>query len=158
MPPKTLALNQIPPTTSKTKMVQAWIRLSMLSASARLPIPARVNSMFVCSGVSTLWLSSNMISNRWLNKRKAHWQRLEQLLDSAEHGLGNLSGQELQELGLLYRQTASDLSTVAEDRTSASFAGYLNRLLGRCHNFLYAGIPAEGNRLIRFFAIDYPRA
>ncbi|HEX4749476.1 MAG TPA: stage II sporulation protein M [Bryobacteraceae bacterium] len=99
-----------------------------------------------------------MISNRWLNKRKEHWQRLEQLLDSAERGLRNLSGQELQELGLLYRQTASDLSTVAEDRTSAGFAGYLNRLLGRCHNFLYAGIPAEGNRLMRFFVIDYPRA
>jgi uncharacterized membrane protein SpoIIM required for sporulation len=99
-----------------------------------------------------------MISNRWLNKRKEHWRRLEQLLDSAERDLKNLSGHELQELGLLYRQTASDLSTVAEDRTSAGFATYLHRLLGRCHNFLYAGIPAEGNRLVRFFVIDYPRA
>lgn len=98
-----------------------------------------------------------MISNRWLNKRKAHWRRLEQLLDSADRDLRNLTGQELQELGLLYRQTASDLATVLEDRASAGFATYLNRLLGRCHNFLYAGKPAEGNRLLRFFAIDYPR-
>ncbi len=98
-----------------------------------------------------------MVSNRWLNKRKAHWQRLERLLDSAERGLRNLNGQELQELGLLYRQTASDLSTVLEDRTSAGFAGYLNRLLGRCHNFLYAGAPVDSKTLIRFWVVEYPR-
>ncbi len=97
-----------------------------------------------------------MISNRWLSKRKAHWKRLEQLLDSADRGLRHLTGQELQELGLLYRQTASDLATVAEDRTSAGFATYLNRLLGRCHNFLYAGQPAQGKRLIRFYVVEYP--
>ena len=78
------------------------------------------------------------------------------MLDSAERNLSNLSGQELQELGLLYRQTASDLSAVVEDRTSTHFANNLNQLLGRCHNFLYAGHPAEGKRLIRFYLVEYP--
>ena len=98
-----------------------------------------------------------MISNRWLNKRKAHWERLEQLLNSAKQGLNHLSGAELQELGLLYRQTASDLSAVLEDRTSAHFATYLNHLLGRCHNFLYAGGQAEAKKLVRFYRSEYPR-
>jgi uncharacterized membrane protein SpoIIM required for sporulation len=98
-----------------------------------------------------------MISNRWLSKRKAHWQRLEQLLNSADRGLRKLSGQELQELALLYRQTASDLAAVAEDRTSAGFASYLNQLLGRCHNLLYSGKVGEGKRLIHFYVVEYPQ-
>lgn len=97
-----------------------------------------------------------MISNRWLNKRKAHWRRLEQLLDLADRGLRKLTGQELQELGLLYRQTASDLAAVLEDRTSAGFAAHLNHLLGRCHNLLYAANHGEGKRLFRFYLSEYP--
>jgi uncharacterized membrane protein SpoIIM required for sporulation len=98
-----------------------------------------------------------MISNRWLNKRKAHWERLEQLLNTANRGVERLNGKELEELGLLYRQTASDLAAVLEDRTSAAFATYLNHLLGRCHNFLYAGNQTEGKRLVRFYLREYPR-
>jgi uncharacterized membrane protein SpoIIM required for sporulation len=97
-----------------------------------------------------------MISNRWLNKRKAHWDRLEQLLNTANRGVDRLNGKELEELGLLYLQTASDLSAVLEDRTSATFATYLNHLLGRCHNFLYAGNQTEGKRLVRFYLREYP--
>ena len=98
-----------------------------------------------------------MISNRWLNKRKAYWKRLENLLDAADRDLRSLSGMELQELGLLYRQTASDLAVVAEDRTSTGFSAYLNQLLGRCHNFLYAGNPTEHKGIFRFYAREYPR-
>lgn len=98
-----------------------------------------------------------MISNRWLNKRKAHWARLEELLNTANGGIRRLNGKELEELGLLYRQTASDLSAVLEDRTSATFASYLNHLLGRCHNFLYAANQTEGKRLVRFYLREYPK-
>lgn len=97
-----------------------------------------------------------MISNRWLATRKTRWQRLESLLNSADRSLRNLSGPQLEELGLLYRQTASDLATVVEDRTSASYANYLNHLLARCHNFLYAADSGQGNRLIKFFLVEYP--
>ncbi len=71
--------------------------------------------------------------------------------------MNNLTGAELQEFGLLYRQTASDLSTVLEDRSSAHFASYLNHLLGRCHNFLYAGHRTEGKGLLAFYRNEYPR-
>ncbi|MBV8197093.1 MAG: stage II sporulation protein M [Candidatus Eremiobacteraeota bacterium] len=98
-----------------------------------------------------------MISKRWLARRQAHWERLENLLDAAERGLRRLNGRELQELGLLYRQTASDLAAVVEDRSSARYATYLNQLLGRCHNFLYAAGASDRNRLIRFYLVEYPR-
>lgn len=99
-----------------------------------------------------------MISTRWLEKRKPHWQRLEQLVDrSGRRGVAALNHDELQELGLLYRQTASDLATVREDITSRPFSGYLNQLLARAHNLIYMGRSADWGGVLRFFSDTYPR-
>ena len=81
-----------------------------------------------------------MISTRWLEKRKPYWSRLETLVNQSQaRGISALSHRELQELGLLYRQTASDLASVREDVTTAQLAEYLNQLLGRAHNLIYMG-------------------
>jgi uncharacterized membrane protein SpoIIM required for sporulation len=99
-----------------------------------------------------------MISTRWLAKRKRHWQRLEQLVDrSGRRGVAALGHDELQELGLLYRQTASDLATVREDITSRPFTSYLNQLLARAHNLIYMGRRPNWGGIIRFYADTYPR-
>ena len=99
-----------------------------------------------------------MISTRWLEKRKPYWSRLEQLVDrSGRRGIGTLSHQELQELGLLYRQTASDLAAVREDVTSRPLAYYLNQLLGRAHNLIYMGYRPKLSGLVRFYTETYPR-
>jgi uncharacterized membrane protein SpoIIM required for sporulation len=99
-----------------------------------------------------------LISTRWLDKRKPHWARLEQLLDqSARKGLSSLGRSELQELGLLYRQIAADLATLREDRGSANFARYLNQLLARAHNIIYSAQKASPSAIFRFFAVTYPR-
>ena len=97
-----------------------------------------------------------MISNRWLEGRKVHWERLETLLRRAQSGLSRLNGAELQELGLLYRQTASDLSTVNEDPSSAQLAAYLNHLLGRSHNLLYLGQRPTHRGIVGFYRDTYP--
>jgi uncharacterized membrane protein SpoIIM required for sporulation len=62
----------------------------------------------------------------------------------------------LQELGLLYRQTASDLATVREDITSRSFSSYLNQLLARAHNLIYMGRRPDWGGIVRFFVDTYP--
>jgi len=81
-----------------------------------------------------------MISTRWLEKRKPYWSKLEMLLNqSAKNGLKSLSRSELQELSLLYRQTAADLAAIREDRGSVHFARYVNQLLVRAHNTIYSG-------------------
>ncbi|HUJ33408.1 MAG TPA: stage II sporulation protein M [Candidatus Acidoferrum sp.] len=98
-----------------------------------------------------------MISNRWLEKRRSHWTRLEQLVDaSGRRGVSALSAAELQELALLYRQTASDLSTVREDPTGSQLSFYLNRLLGRAHNLIYMGRKAKIKGIWTFFKDTYP--
>jgi uncharacterized membrane protein SpoIIM required for sporulation len=100
-----------------------------------------------------------MISTRWLEKRKPYWSKLETLLgQSANNGLKSLSRSELQELSLLYRQTAADLAAIREDRGSVHFARYVNQLLVRAHNTIYSGRRASPAGIFSFFWHAYPAA
>jgi uncharacterized membrane protein SpoIIM required for sporulation len=100
-----------------------------------------------------------MISTRWLEKRKPHWAKLESLLNqSTGSGLRSLSRSDLQELSLLYRQTAADLAAIREDRGSVHYARYLNQLLVRAHNTIYSGHRASPMAVVSFFTKTYPAA
>ena len=72
-------------------------------------------------------------------------------------GVSALSHRELQELGLLYRQTASDLAVVREDASSKQLALYLNQLLGRGHNLIYHGHKTKVSAIVRFYGVTYPQ-
>lgn len=98
-----------------------------------------------------------MISTRWLEKRRPHWNRLEQLVTvSGRMSVTALTPAELQELALLYRQSASDLSTVREDPTSTQLAIYLNQLLGRAHNLIYMGRRTDRRGIWTFYKDVFP--
>lgn len=99
----------------------------------------------------------SMISSRWIEKRKPHWLRLEQLVDaSRQRSISVLRPEELQELALLYRQIASDLSVVREDAAGKQLATYLNRLLGRAHNLIYMGRRASSGGIWTFYKDTFP--
>jgi uncharacterized membrane protein SpoIIM required for sporulation len=98
-----------------------------------------------------------MVSNRWLEKRKPFWARLEQLVDRSSKGVASLSHSELQELGLLYRQTASDLAAVREDVSGRQLSTYLNQLLGRAHNLIYLGRKPKVSGIVLFYRDTYPQ-
>ena len=99
-----------------------------------------------------------MISTYWIEKRKPYWSRLEQLLDrSASKGLRFLSRAELQDLSLLYRQTAADLAAVGEDPSSLHYSRYLAQLLARAHHTIYSRRQVSAVSAIRSFYIAYPR-
>jgi len=98
-----------------------------------------------------------MISVSWLKRRQPYWTRLESLLgDIQRHGLHALGRDELRELGLLYRQTATDLSAVRGDPSSLQQSRYLNQLLGRAHNIVYSGQKKTVGRMAQFFWNEYP--
>jgi uncharacterized membrane protein SpoIIM required for sporulation len=100
-----------------------------------------------------------MISTRWIEKRKPYWAKLESLLNqSANGGLKALSRSDLQELSLLYRQTAADLAAIREDLASVHFARYVNQLLVRAHNTIYSGHRASALKALSFFWTTYPAA
>ncbi len=97
------------------------------------------------------------LSNSWIQKRRPHWDRLAQLLAIADqNGLKQLSRSELQELALLYRQVAADLSVLRQDTTARTFATYVNQLLARAHHIIYSGRKANLLTLFRFLRDDYP--
>jgi len=99
-----------------------------------------------------------MITNLWMDYRKHNWNRLDALLRQVESSsVKSLTTTELRELGLLYRQAAADLSTVRSDRTSRTLEQYLNRLVGRAHNFVYSGKRISAMSLWNFIAHGYPR-
>jgi len=99
-----------------------------------------------------------MISNLWIDLRKDNWNRLDALLRQVESvGVKSLPHAELREFGLLYRQAAADLSSVRSDKSSRSLEQYLNRLVGRAHNFVYSGERITAMSLWRFLAHGYPR-
>jgi len=98
-------------------------------------------------------------SSRWISKRRPFWNRLTELVElSGRSGIRKLSHSELQELGLLYRQTASDLAAVREDPSEQGLARGLNQLLSRAHNLLYAGRRHSGWGIVKFYLEDFPRA
>lgn len=98
-----------------------------------------------------------MVSIHWLEQHKPHWERLEHLVRLSKNGLAGLNHQDLQELGLLYRQTAADLSVVVEDASSAQLAAYLKQLLGRSHNLIYMGHRPKAGGIVSFYVKTYPR-
>jgi uncharacterized membrane protein SpoIIM required for sporulation len=99
-----------------------------------------------------------MISNLWIDVRKDNWNRLEVLLRHVEsHGVKSLSRPELRDFGLLYRQAAADLSSVRADHSSRSLEHFLNRLVGRAHNFVYSGEQISPRSVWMFLAHGYPR-
>jgi uncharacterized membrane protein SpoIIM required for sporulation len=99
-----------------------------------------------------------VISTRWLQKRRPYWARLDELLARSEKGgVRALSPGELQELALLYRQTASDLATVREDPASRVLSQSLNQLLGRAHNRIYMGRRAKAGGIVTFYRDVFPQ-
>jgi uncharacterized membrane protein SpoIIM required for sporulation len=99
-----------------------------------------------------------MPSARWLNKRRPYWERLTELIArSGRSGVRTLSHKELQELGLLYRQAASDLAAVREDPLEQGLARNLNQLMARAHNMLYAGRRHSASGMVHFYGSEFPR-
>jgi uncharacterized membrane protein SpoIIM required for sporulation len=99
-----------------------------------------------------------VISSRWLQKRRPYWTRVDELTARSEKGgIRALSHNELRELAVLYRQTASDLATIREDPSSNRLAQSLNQLLGRAHNSIYMGRRAKASGIVAFYRDTFPQ-
>ena len=100
---------------------------------------------------------AQILSNQWILKRRPHWDRLAALLAQSDaSGLGQLSRAELQEIALLYRQVAADLSVLRQDSTSRTYAQHVNHLLARAHHIIYSGRKTNLLTVFRFLRDEYP--
>jgi uncharacterized membrane protein SpoIIM required for sporulation len=99
-----------------------------------------------------------VISARWLEKRRRYWERVYELTERADtNGIRSLRQDELRELALLYRQTASDLATIREDPSSRRLADSLNQLLGRAHNCIYMSRRTRASGIVTFYRDTFPQ-
>ncbi|MBS1805299.1 MAG: stage II sporulation protein M [Acidobacteria bacterium] len=98
-----------------------------------------------------------MLSNQWIAKRRPHWERLAFLLTrSDQNGVASLSRSELQEMALLYRQVAGDLSVLRRDETARTYTEHVNMLLARAHHIIYSRKKTGWAALFRFLKDEYP--
>jgi uncharacterized membrane protein SpoIIM required for sporulation len=98
-----------------------------------------------------------ILSNLWLARRRPLWDRLQGLLGQADaSGVGQLSRAELEELALLYRQVAADLSVLRQDPTARTYASHVNQLLARAHHIIYSRRKTNLVSLLRFLRDEYP--
>ncbi|MGA2535645.1 MAG: stage II sporulation protein M [Terracidiphilus sp.] len=75
---------------------------------------------------------------------------------SDSSGLTQLSRAELQELALLYRQVAADLSVLRQDSTAGIYAAHVNQLLARAHHIIYSGRKTNLRTLFLYLRDEYP--
>lgn len=97
-------------------------------------------------------------SHRFRNEREADWRRLERLLAKAQAGAARLTPDELVEMPVLYRQALSSLSIARSISLDQSLVSYLESLCARAYFFVYGTRTRPLERIVRFFAADWPEA
>ena len=96
--------------------------------------------------------------NRFIDKRKNDWQRLEDLLGMIDSSaLRSLTREEVRELGQLYRRTASDLAIARAETRDPKLINYLNSLVIRAHGKIYRAEGRGMGMVKQFFLRDFPR-
>src|ERR1700739_3241978 len=100
---------------------------------------------------------AQILSNQWIAKRRPHWDRLSSLLAQSDaSGLAQLSRAELQEMALLYRQVAADLSVLRQDSTARTYAVHVNQLLAHGHPILHSTRHSKLRTLFLFLRAQHP--
>ena len=100
-----------------------------------------------------------MAQDRFIEKHKTAWQRLEDLLKLLDStSLRRMHREEVRELGRIYRRTASDLAIARAESRDPRLINYLNSLVIRAHGRIYQADPQGGSRITSFFVRDFPQA
>ena len=97
-----------------------------------------------------------MRRERWIESRREPWARLETLLARASRGrLDRFSGEELLELGDLYRAATADLAMARRDFPGDRATVYLERLVARGHTAVYREEAAGSGKIRNFFRYGF---
>ncbi len=98
-----------------------------------------------------------MLAEDFIAQKRPAWERLTLLLNRSSSGLVGLSAEELQELGRLHRQVASDLAVARRDFANHPVSEYLNGLFGRSHAQVYREKSTRLRGIVAFFTHTFPR-
>src|SRR5258708_11246924 len=97
--------------------------------------------------------------DRFIDKRKTAWQRLEDLLKLLDNSsLRRLHREEVCELGRIYRRTGYALAIARAESRDPRLINYLNSLVIRAHGRIYRADAQGYGRVRDFFTRDFPLA
>ena len=100
-----------------------------------------------------------MSLDAFIAERQGRWSALEAAIKTAKRGrLRTQSASDIENFGLLLRQTSSDLAIARRDHPDAPITEYLNTLCARAHPLLYRGSPWRPGSIGPFFATALPRS
>src|SRR5262245_64830505 len=97
------------------------------------------------------------MAENFIEKRKANWKRLEELIDQAQtsRGLRGLSRDEVRELGRSYRRAATDLAVARVESRDLRLVNYLNNLVVRAHGLIYRNESKGARGILEFYLYDF---
>ncbi len=98
------------------------------------------------------------MADNFIEKRKANWKRLEDLIEEARsiRGLRRLSRDEVRELGRSYRRAATDLAIARVESRDQRLVSYLNNLVIRAHGMIYRTESNGLRGILDFYRYDFP--
>lgn len=98
------------------------------------------------------------MADSFIEKRKANWKRLEELIEQARsmHGLRRLSRDEVRELGRSYRRAATDLAIARVESRDQRLVNYLNNLVIRAHGMIYRTDSKGVRGILDFYRFEFP--
>ncbi len=97
-----------------------------------------------------------MNAEQFYRSRQADWQQLTALLDKSQQ-MNRLSPAEVQQMGVLYRSTTSDLALAQREFPRHQVTTFLNQLVARGHATIYQGEPLAVRRLKHYLLVGFPR-
>ena len=104
-------------------------------------------------------IAPSTVARQFRERREPQWQRLEQLLDTAEaRSVHALADDDLLALPTLYRGALSSLSVARETSLDLELITYLEQLCARAYFFVYGVRTRPGSKLAHFFARAWPEA
>ncbi len=98
-----------------------------------------------------------ILADEFIARKRPAWERLTALLSRTRSGLGQLSAEELQTLGQLYRQATSDLAVARRDFPTHPVSDYLNGLVARAHAQIYRDKGTRWHQVATFFTRTFPQ-
>ncbi|MDQ2680599.1 MAG: stage II sporulation protein M [Candidatus Eremiobacteraeota bacterium] len=99
-----------------------------------------------------------MSQRAFVQRRSGAWEQLDALCALArKRGVRRLSGEQLTQLGRLYRWVTSDLAFAQGREFDSALILHLNRLTARAHALVYGGNVESGwDRIATFFSSTFP--
>ena len=98
-----------------------------------------------------------MKADEFYQSRRADWQVLTELLNKGQNDPHQLTPDDINALGRLYRAATSDLALAQRDFPNHRVTIYLNQLVAQAHAVIYRSEPLALKRLWRFATTGFPQ-